>query len=52
VWIHLFDTTDLFNGFVLENIATQTINGIGWVDDEPAIHQAFRNHTNMSGIGV
>ena len=50
--INLFDATDLFNGFVLENITTQTINGISGIDDEPAIHQAFRDHTYMPWVGV
>ena len=50
--INLFDAADLFNGFVLENIATQTINGIGRIDDEPAVHEAFGNHAYMPWVGV
>lgn len=50
--INLFDAADLFDGFVLKNIATQTINGISGVNDEPTIHKAFGNHTYMPWIGV
>jgi hypothetical protein len=52
VWIYLFDAANLINGFVLKNITAQTINGIGGVDDEPSIHQAFGNHANMPWVGV
>lgn len=41
LWIHLFDAAYFFNCFVLKNVASNAINGIGWVDDNAAVQQAF-----------
>jgi hypothetical protein len=38
--VYLFNAANPFNGLVLENIATQPVDGIGGVNDHSAAHQA------------
>jgi len=50
--IYIFYFTDTLNAFVLVNIATQPINGIGWVNDHSAVFQAFGNLLYQTGLRV
>jgi hypothetical protein len=35
--VNVFYFTNALNGFMLVNIATQAINGIGWVNDHTTV---------------
>jgi hypothetical protein len=37
---------------MVENIASQAVNGIGWIDDYAAIPQNFRRLTDEPGLGI
>jgi hypothetical protein len=37
---------------MLENIAAQTIDRVGWIDNDAPIQQALYNSFDISGLGV
>lgn len=50
--IHLFNGTDPFNGFMIHDITTQSVNGIGWINDDAAILQAFGHLLYETGLRI
>ena len=50
--INLFDPANPFDGFLVKNIATESIYGIGWVYDDPAPLKRCHSLFNQSGLWI
>ena len=50
--IHILQFTNAFNGFVLIDIAAQTVNGIGGINDNTPVHQAFCHLFDQPGLRI
>ena len=50
--IHLFDLADPFHCLVLPDIAAQSVNGIGWINDHTSVFQAFGHLADQPGLWI
>lgn len=50
--IDLLDPADTFNGFVLIDVTTQAVNSICWINNYPAIFQAFCQLFYEAGLWI
>lgn len=50
--IHLLNTADPFDGFMIHDITTQSVNGIGGINDNAAILQAFGHLLYQTGLRI
>jgi hypothetical protein len=52
VRVNIFDPADTIYRFMLENIATQSINSVGGIYDNPAVRQAVNDGTQIPHLRI